>query len=622
MRHKTLLAALVFLFCHLIGYGQQIKNVHSQHSPDKQLWCYIRVKADSGIDYRVVYKGQELVKWSPMGLVLAEADLPGTGVRVTGTSEKITDTTFNWPFGENATIRDHYRQLTISFQQIHDTRFSIITRVFDHNLAFRYQLALKPGASPVKILKEKTAFVLDRSYTAYRHNQESVISPTPINALKNPSDFPLVLASPGMFLSINEADNENYTKAVIGKGTQENTLSVMFGKDTVIAKANFYTPWRTLSIAESAIALCNNSDLLYKLCNGPATPVNLKQIQPGKLIRDMTLTTKGAMDCIDFAQKMNFQYIMFDAGWYGKGYAAEFDSSSHPRNVLPTIDMPGVIKYGKEKNIGLILYVNYVGLRKYDMDSSFALYKGWGVKGLKFGFVNGLTQDGISWLMGAVKKAQDYGFIIDVHDNYKPTGLSRTYPAWLTQEGVRGNENNPDAFHNTTLPFTRFLSGAADYTFCYRNQNDSFNNTLLSKKLQVSKAQQMALTVIFYSPLQSMLWYGRPADYQIPSEIEFFKYIPTTWDKTIHLKGEIGEYISVARKKGGVWFIGTAAGDKPYSTTIKLDFLDKGKKYTAFVYDDDGKGGVAIRKKEVDHNSVWNIAIAAKGGQAVRILQE
>ena len=187
---------------------------------------------------------------------------------------------------------------------------------------------------------------------------------------------------------------------------------------------------------------------------------------------------------------------------------------------------------------------------------------------------------------------------------------------------MRGNENNPDAFHNTTLPFTRFLSGAADYTFCYRNQNDSFNNTLLSKKLQVSKAQQMALTVIFYSPLQSMLWYGRPADYQIPSEIEFFKYIPTTWDKTIHLKGEIGEYISVARKKGGVWFIGTAAGDKPYSTTIKLDFLDKGKKYTAFVYDDDGKGGVAIRKKEVDHNSVWNIAIAAKGGQAVRILQE
>jgi alpha-glucosidase len=103
------------------------------------------------------------------------------------------------------------------------------------------------------------------------------------------------------------------------------------------------------------------------------------------------------------------------------------------------------------------------------------------VKGLKFGFVNGLSQDGISWLMKAVKKAQDYGFIINVHDNYKPTGISRTLPAFLTQEGVRGNENNPDAFHNTTLPFTRFLSGAADYTFCYRNQNDSFNNTLLSK---------------------------------------------------------------------------------------------------------------------------------------------
>ncbi len=587
----------------------------SQSSPDKKLVFFLHINAKKSIEYKVSYLSQPLIDWSPLGLRLADKDLSGEGYTIGKLIQEKIDETFNWPFGENATIRNQYMGMIIPFQNTDGTKFNIELRVFNNNVAFRYLL---PGMNGAKIIKENTGFNFVQSYTVYRHNTESVISPTSINSLNNPSDFPLILTSANRNVAINEADNDNYTKAMIGKADLENSLTVKFGKDTVKVSDNFHTPWRTITVAEKTIDLCNNSDLLYKLSK-PAPIGNYAWIKPGKLIRDMTLTTKGALDCIDFAAKMDFQYVMFDAGWYGKGYAAEFDQSSNPKNVVAAIDMPTVISHGKEKNIGLILYVNYVGLRKYNIDSSFTLYKSWGVKGLKFGFVNGLTQDGITWLIAAVKKAQEYGFIIDVHDNYKPTGISRTLPAWLTQEGVRGNENNPDAFHNTTLPFTRFLSGAADYTFCYRNQNDSFNNTLLSKKLQVSKAQQLALTVIYYSPLQSMLWYGRPADYQLPEEIEFFKYVPTVWDKTLHLKGEIGEYITTARKKGNTWFIGTAVSDKPYQSNLSLNFLDKGKKYTASIYEDDGKGGIVKTIKDVTANSILKMDIMGKGGQAVMI---
>lgn len=298
---------------------------------------------------------------------------------------------------------------------------------------------------------------------------------------------------------------------------------------------------------------------------------------------------------------------MFDAGWYGK----EFNSTSNPTTYIKALDLPAVIKYGKSKHIGVILYVNYVGLRKY-LDQILPLYKKWGVAGMKFGFVDGLTQDGISWLVSAVKKASGEGFIIDIHDNYKPTGLSRKYPALLTQEGIRGDEHGPDAFHTTTLPFTRFLAGPADFTFCYPNSMNKF-----SKNLKVSMAQQLALTVIYFSPLQSIFWYGKPENYTNEKEIEFFKYVPTVWDESHYLAGAIGKYISVARRKGNAWYIGNAAGLEDWEGSIKLDFLKSNTIYKATIYEDNGAGGIHKRIIQVKKGEKFPINIKAKGGQAI-----
>jgi alpha-glucosidase len=304
---------------------------------------------------------------------------------------------------------------------------------------------------------------------------------------------------------------------------------------------------------------------------------------------------------------------MFDAGWYG----AEFRTSSDPTKVIAEIDMPKVIQYGKEKGIGVILYVNYVGL-KAKLDTILPLYKQWGVAGLKFGFVDGLTQDGLTWLSAAIKKVNDAGFILDIHDNYKPTGLNRTYPALLTQEGIRGNENSPDAFHTTVLPFTRFLAGPADYTFCYPNAKNRFTKNLL-----VSMGQQLALTVVYFSPLQAMFWYGIPTDYTNEEEIEFFKQVPTVWNESHYLAGDIGIGISVARRSGNTWFIGNAAGLNDWNTTLKLNFLQKGKTYTATIYeDDDTLKSILKRTVTVKRGEVLPISLKGKTGQAIIIRSE
>jgi alpha-glucosidase len=281
--------------------------------------------------------------------------------------------------------------------------------------------------------------------------------------------------------------------------------------------------------------------------------------------------------------------------------------------VIPALDLPKVIGYGKEKGIGVILYVNYVGLRA-KLDTILPLYKQWGVAGLKFGFVDGLTQNGIVWLNQAIQKVNDFGFVLDIHDNYKPTGLSRTYPALLTQEGIRGDENSPDAFHTTVLPFTRFLAGPADFTFCFPNSKESF-----SKNIKVSKAHQLALSVVYYSPLQSLYWYGKPLDYINDTETEFFDHVPTVWNESFYLAGDIGNNISVARRSGDTWFLGSVTGLSDWVTSVNLYFLEKGKMYEATIFEDDGTGTIRKTTTIIKKGDSWPLRIKAKGGQAVII---
>ena len=564
----------------------------------------IKIDENKNLRYRIQFDDEEIVKWSTLGLTAGDM-VVGKSCTIETNKTASIHTKFDWPLGEDDVIECHYNEMVLNCKS-GLFKYDFIVRLFDGSVAFRYHVYKRPDGHPWNLTEENTSFQMASPYTIYQYNQESIFKPLLIDSLSNTCDLPATLTNGKYFVSVGEASNDNYTKAELKLGDTNNELVLVFPKDKQVGFGDrFQTPWRTVSIATSAIGLHKFSQLYLKLVT-PSQRSVPTWIKPGKLIRAQ-LNTQSGLDCIDFAAAHNFQYIMFDAGWYG----AEFRSTSNPTQVIPEINMDSVIRHGKEKGIGVILYVNYVGLKSY-LDTILPLYKNWGVAGIKFGFVDGLTQGGLTWLADAIKKTTDQGFILDIHDNYKPTGLSRAYPALLTQEGIRGDENSPDAFHTTVLPFTRFLSGPADFTFCYPNSKNSF-----SKNLKVSKAHQLALTVVNFSPLQSMFWYGKPKDYTDEDDIEFFKWVPTVWNESHYLAGEIGKGISVVRRSQDTWFMGSIAGLEGWQKNVSLDFLPPGKKYTATIYEDAEGGSVRKRSIPVDATSIIKLDIKPSQGQAI-----
>ncbi len=254
------------------------------------------------------------------------------------------------------------------------------------------------------------------------------------------------------------------------------------------------------------------------------------------------------------------------------------------------------------------------------MDEIFPLFQQWGVAGVKFGFVHVGSHRWTSWVHEAVRKAARYHLMVDIHDEYRPTGYSRTYPNLLTQEGVYGNECMPEADHNTILPFTRFLAGPADYTICYYHQAGIKD----VKGIRTTSAHQLALAVIFYSPLQFVFWYDKPSDYQDEPEISFFEHLPTVWDDTRVVLGEIGTYAAVARRGGTGWFVGAITNNQGRVLDIPLTFLEPGRSYVATLYTDGGdqvhtRTHVRIERSLVTAQTVVNAHLKPSGGMAIEL---
>jgi alpha-glucosidase len=271
-----------------------------------------------------------------------------------------------------------------------------------------------------------------------------------------------------------------------------------------------------------------------------------------------------------------------------------------------------VIEYARQRGIGILVYVNRRALER-QLDDILPLYENWGIKGVKYGFVQVGSQQWTSWLHEAVRKAAKHHLMVDVHDEYRPTGYSRTYPNLMTQEGIRGNECMPTAGENLVLPFTRMLCGAGDYTVCY-----------YSNRIKTTHAHQLAAAVVFYSPWQFLFWYDRPTAYRGEPEIKFFEHVPTVWDDTQVVNGEIGEYITVARRSGREWFVGTMNGMEPRTLSIPLVFLDPNRDYVAHIYsdgdlNDNTRTHVAIERRPVTHSATLTATMPACGGCAVRI---
>lgn len=593
----------------------------------------LTVKDDSGrIEYSIAWGGKMIIQPSCLGLEIGKPMLDGlkiAGVRALGKH----DESWRPVYGERAEIPDRYNSWEFDVNSGDKKAFTIIVRAYDEGIAFRYRI----HGGYFKVTDEFTEYTLPEGTLAYftpRAQTEYSVLPLRDWPGDGESDRPLLLKLPdGSFACLAEAGVVDYvrTKFKLSPDKPGTVRAAMYG--SVEDVAPYDAPWRLVMYGEKAGDILEHNYMFYNL-NPPCAIKNPSWIKPGKVMREVTLTTEGGRNVVDFAEKHNLQYVLFDAGWYGFEYDKTSDATTVTldprRNPDPhALDLQAVIDYARSKGIGVLLYVNQRALQQ-QLDEILPLYKSWGVAGVKFGFVQVGSQVWTRWMHEAVRKCAEYGLMVDIHDEYRPTGVSRTWPNLMTQEGVRGNEEFPDAFNNTMLPFTRFVAGPADYTICYYRQDFGKLNSDAdahgvprSRTIKTTPAHQLALAAIYYSPLQLLYWYDKPADSQDEPELKFFDDVYTVWDESKVLEGEPGEYVTMARRHGDEWFIGTVtnAGRK---AEVGLDFLPEGK-FVAEIYTDGDKSiptrtKVRVSSYLVSSADTLHFNLRDSGGAAIRLI--
>lgn len=564
---------------------------------------------------------------SAMGIPVDTNRVWTKGMEVTSVEHRSEDNTWKTVYGEYSQIRDHYNEMTLHLMKggKHDNSgngydkrqqyfFDIIVRAYDEGVAIRYHFPEATNGLFMHITDDLTSFRFAPGAEAYHYawaqshaNKVKLLKSEA--AWKEEAERPLTLhLANGLYAAIGEATLTDFVRGKLKLKADNELKMAMFDSADIITAYDM--PWRFIMVGEKAIDLINNKQLVLNL-NAPCQIADTSWIKPGKAFRVCRLDMKTCLAGVDFCVDRGLQYIELDAGWYGP----EMKMSSSALKVLESrdIDMPKLCAYAKSKGIGVWVYVNQRALYQ-ELDQLLPLYEKWGISGIKFGFVQIGSQEWTTWLHQAVRKCADHHIMVDIHDEYRPTGWSRTYPNLMTQEGIGGNEEMPDAEHNTILPFTRFLCGPADYTPCY------FNG-----RVKNTKAHQLAMPVVYYSPVTFLYWYDLPNAYKGEQELDFWKHCPTVWEESKALQGEIGEFVVQARRSGDDWFVGAMTGLQARDITINTaDFLQKGKKYRVEMYNDDPmlntRTKVSSTVQTLKAGKVLKLHLQPSGGAALRFV--
>ena len=626
--------AILFWAVAIVGYAAE-----ALQSPGGK-YNFVFEQKDGRLTYRLDYAAKQVIEEgelgvnidnhlveSAMGIPVDNSNVWTNGMEVTSVDRRSEDNTWKPVYGEYAQMRDHYNEMTIHLLKggkhegsgtAYDKRqqylLDIIVRAYDEGVAIRYHFPEATNGLFMHITEDLTSFRFAPGAEAYHYawaqahaNKVKLLKSEA--AWKDEAERPLTLQlANGLYAAIGEAALTDFVRGKLKLKADNELQMAMFDSADIITAYDM--PWRFIMVGEKAIDLINNKQMVLNL-NAPCQISDTSWIKPGKAFRVCRLDMKTCMEGVDFCVDRGLQYIELDAGWYGP----EMKMSSSALKVLETrdIDMPKLCQYAKSKGIGVWVYVNQRALYQ-ELDQLLPLYEKWGISGIKFGFVQIGSQEWTTWLHNAVKKCADHHIMVDIHDEYRPTGWSRTYPNLMTQEGIGGNEEMPDAEHNTILPFTRFLCGPADYTPCY------FNG-----RVKNTKAHQLAMPVVYYSPITFLYWYDLPNVYKGEKELDFWKHCPTVWDESKALQGEIGEYIVQARRSGNDWFVGAMNGLQARDITLNTaDFLPKGKKYRVEIYNDEPslttRTKVASMVQTIKAGKTLKLHLQPSGGAALRFV--
>ena len=651
---KYLLLLLLLSFPILTAHAQN-KGPFTVQSPDGQVT--VQVELRDKIYYSLSFKGQPLISPSPVSMTLQGGRVLGQNPRVRRSATSTTNQQLTPLYGQSATILDHFNELTLEFRD----NYALVVRAYNDGAAYRFRTSLRGMQT---ITGEEATFTFATAPSVYAQlsktfqtSYEELYTHRPLNQLPTDSMsvLPLLATGPGSVkVGITEADLYDYPALYLRKGTAPNTLVGAFPpyplKDEpgghnmfnlVVTETAPYIarttgsrvfPWRVFILATQDAELLH-SNLVYKLSRPAERGADFSWVKPGKVAWDWwhALNLKGVpfragfntdtyKYYIDFAAANNIPYVNLDEGW-----SDQFDLLK----LTSDLDMPALVAYAKEKNVGLILWVVARTLDA-QLNEAMAQFGRWGISGIKVDFMDRDDQVMVNFYERIGRAAAKQKMLVNFHGAHKPTGMYRMLPNIINHEAVRGLEYNKFNKVGTTpgfavtIPYTRMLAGYMDYTpGAMTNANRADYRTVNDRPMsQGTRAHQLAMYVLYYAPLQ-MLADAPTAYQQEPEILEFLSAVPTTWDETRPLAGEVAQYALIARRKGRDWYVGGLTSWDKRTVEVDFSFLSEGE-YEADIYSDginaDRVGEDYRRQKvRVNRNSKQTIHLAPGGGVAIRV---
>ncbi len=631
-------------------------------SPDGRL--SVTVSASDGIPhYRVAYDGAVVLLPSRLGFTFKNAKPMTGGFAIAGHETRSIDETWEQAWGEEKFIENRCNELKVIFAERPrpERVMHVIFRVFEDGIGFRYELPAQKSFDEIEIISEETRFVFADDHTVWwtpadYDSYEHLYTRSPLCEVEAVNTPVTMETANGLYLSIHEANLTDYAGMTLTAAPGEE-LTLKCGlvpwPDGVAVRgtAPMKTPWRTVQVATRPGGLVE-SHLILNL-NEPCVIDDTSWITPMKYIGiwwEMHIkkstwhigprhgaTTENAKRHIDFASRHGIPAVLIEGwntGWDRWGQKDAYDF------VTPyaDFDIEEVVRYGRERGVVIIGHHETGGdVPAYEehIDSAFSLYRRLGIPAVKTGYAGGIFPRGQhhhgQWMVNhyrsVVQRAAEYHIMLDVHEPIKPTGIRRTYPNMMTREGVRGmeynawSEGNPPE-HTTILPFTRMLAGPLDYTpgifdIAFEKYQEIY-------RVRTTLAKQLALYVVLYSPLQMAA--DLPENYEGHPAFAFIEEVPVDWDETRVLDARIGDYVTIARRNGDRWYIGSITDEEARVLTAPLGFLTHGVRYRARIYADTPYSHweltptlYDISEMSVGRESTLTMKLAPGGGQAVSI---
>jgi alpha-glucosidase len=657
-------------------FGAAAEVAASVSSPDKSLRVEVGVDVENRPFYSVTRNAEQLIAPSRLGFLFTNSLRFERNIRLGAQATRSSDTTWELPWGERRFVRDHFNELRVQLLETagQNRRIDVVFRVFDDGIGFRYEFPEQGSLQEVGIAEELTEFVVAAAGTAWWipagewNRYEYLYNKTPIDAVGQTHTPITMRTANGTHLAFHEAALVDYSamwfRRVEGQRFRA-TLSPSGSGPKVTRTAPFVTPWRTIQIADRAGGLAQ-SDLILNL-NEPNALGDVSWVTPYKYVgiwwslhletetwgsgTRHGATTANTMRYIDFAAKHGFRGVLIEGwneGWDGDWFAnGDVFSFTKP---YADFDIEKLAAYAKKKGVRLIgHHETSANIANYEAQLAPALdlYQRLGIDSVKTGYVadaGGVKSKGADgqfrweWHDGqvmsrhhlkVVQEAAKRRIAINPHEPIKDTGLRRTFPNWVAREGARGMEYNawgtppnpPE--HEANLVFTRMLGGPMDFT-----------PGVLSLKgrggrpIQSTLAKQLALYVVIYSPIQMAA--DLPENYQrYPQPFQFIKDVPTDWADTQVLNGEVGDFVTIARKdrRSENWYLGSVTDEQARTLNVTLDFLDAERKYTAQIYRDGDTAdwqtqphAFTFESRAVRRGDALTLKLAPGGGQAIRLV--